>query len=163
MKRPSLSKLNTPVHASVDTSVHACTDTSKRKTTAFGQIPKDIMKRSDLSSDAKLLFAAVNMTSPGKESVAVSLRDLEQALPFKKSKIGNLLAKLIKAGLLIPSKAIRGQVKVYRINHQNWATVVDKSRKCPRCGESSYSLTGAGMCRKCIDGLAVRLSTGKTA
>ncbi len=150
MKSHSTYKLNTPVHASLDTSVHAKVDTSKRTKVGFGQIPKDILKRSDLSSDAKVLFCAVNMQSPGKENVAVSLRDLEKAVPFKKSKIGNLAAKLVKVGLLAPWKTIRGQVRIYRINHPNWTTVPEKTGRCPRCGGANFSIGPSGACQKCI-------------
>jgi len=157
VKRSSLSKLNTPVHTSLDTSVHAYVDTPKRKT-GFGQTPKDVMKRPDLSSDAKLIFAAVNMQSPGKESVAVSLRDLESCVPFKKSKIGNLLRKLIKVRLLIPEQRIKGQVMIYRINHANWTVAVEKSKKCPRCGSSAFSLGASGSCSNCIAELRAKLA-----
>jgi len=162
LKSRSTYKLNTPVHASLDRSVHASVDTQKRKTIVFGQLPRDVLKRSDLSSDAKCVFSAVNMSSPGHENVAISLRDLEQLLPFKKSKIGNLLKKLTKAGILEPGPFVPGSVKVYRIKHQNWATVPSKS-ECPRCGSKAFSIGASGACRKCIDGLNKRLATVRTA
>jgi len=156
---PSLSKYNTPVHASADTSVHSSVDTSKRKVVInYGQIPCDVMLRSDIPTDAKLVFACINMQSPGHESVAVSLREMGKSLPFKKSKIGNLVRKLIAVGLIVPWQGMRGQVKVYRINHPNWKSEPMVRPKCPRCHEEQAT-GSSGVCSKCVDSLRKRVAT----
>jgi hypothetical protein len=134
-------------------------DTSKRKrVVAFGQTPKDILKRADISSDSKVAFACINMQSPGKENVAVSLRDMEKSLPFKKSKIGNLVKELVSAGIIEPWQTIKGQVKVYRINHSNWKSEKAAHLKCPRC-HTEQAVGTSGVCSKCVDDLRKRVAT----
>lgn len=131
-------------------------DTAKRRVVvAYGQLPLDISKRNDISSDAKVLFSVLNAKNPASEIVAASLRELAADVPFGKSKVGKLLKQLVAVGLL----AIRGtgsaRLRVYEILHPNWQRS-HAQKKCPRCNRPRV-LGASGFCVECVNSLRLRL------
>ena len=133
----------------------------------FAMVPADVLRRSDLSATAKLVFSAMMMESWGSGSVSISHGSLALLCGISRPQAHACVLKLRSVGLLEADGPTVSQVQPYRILHARACLVVQckplapKAAEnpkiiCPRCHKSCHGLMKIGWCRSCGWDLKVR-------
>jgi hypothetical protein len=105
------------------------TDWDPYGATRFAQMPKHLMRRKEVSSDAKLVYAALVDAKGDKKLAWPSRKALAEACGLTVDQVARALAELKKLGLIRAERRGMGKTNLYTFLPPQWVEQVDYTRR----------------------------------